>query len=213
MRLVSCLIIIILPAALFAGSRQLFSYKVQPGSQITISGSTNVSQFACFSGTTAPHDFFQVEFATGSEVLRFSNANFNIQVVSFDCGNRLMNRDMHQAMGVDKNPLVSIQIIEGIPLEHDQKTGSGTARLQLSITLNGVTRQAIMPVEYSGVYGSRVSVTGTKRLRMSYFGITPPTPALGLVNVRDEVAISMKLLLNINLISKTSSGQDYSFNP
>jgi len=120
----------------------------------------------------------------------------------FDCGNLLITRNMHNALGANDHPFITITIIEGTPILHNLQTGSGTAQVLISITLNGVTRQSPMQVEYEGLHTNQTLIVGSKKIRMTDFGITPPSPALGLVKVREEVIIELSLLVKTSLVSQ-----------
>jgi hypothetical protein len=178
----------------------MYSYSILQGSRISISGSSNVNQFTCYSPVASSREFLNIETRAGSNTLRFSDASHNIRVDLFDCGNRLITRNMHNALGAKDHPFITIRIIEGTPILHNQRTGSGTAQVLISITLNGVTRQSPMQVEYEGLNTNQTTILGTKKLRMTDFGITPPSPALGLVKVQDEVTIELSLLVKTSQV-------------
>lgn len=201
MKWIAFLLLILLSNAAHAGYRKVFGYSVMPESRITISGSTNVSQFACFSHSEAPTGSFLLE-ETGPQgrALRFHDAYLQISVSSFDCGHRVMNRDMHQSLGVNKFPYITIQIIEAINIHFNPKTSTGTARILVAITLNGKTQNTLMPVSYQMRDVHNIVVETSKKMRMTDFGVIPPTPALGLVKVNDEITIDLRLQVEAGLL-------------
>ncbi|HSV89082.1 MAG TPA: YceI family protein [Bacteroidales bacterium] len=195
-------LLLFFPFTLFGGSRQMFSYSIQPGSEITIAGKTNISQFVCWSSGETPTGSFLIEKKPGCNIIRFSDATLKIGIGTFDCGNRLMNRDMHQAMGSKDHPDIVIQIIEGVPISLNQPSNSGNANLFIAISLNGITRHSFMLVEYTELINNQLKVFGSKQLRMTDFGITPPSPAFGLAKVKDEVTIQMTFIIQTSLIGQ-----------
>jgi len=116
-----------------------------------------------------------------------------LKVVSFDCGHRIMNRDFHQALGGEKSPYIEIKLLEARPLTSTQRTQNGKIRIEISIKINGRVKNTDLVVEYSTSDHLSYSIVGSKNLKMSDFGIDPPSPALGLVKVRDQVTINFNL--------------------
>lgn len=201
MKWIAFLLLIFLSNAANAGYRKVFGYSVMPESRITISGTTNISQFACYSHSEAPTGSFLLE-ETGPQgrALRFHDADLQISVSSFDCGHRVKSRNMHQTLGVNKFPLINIQIIEAQNIHFNRRTSTGTARILVAITLNGNTQNVLMPVSYQMRDLHNIVVETSTKMRMTDFGVIPPTPVLGLVQVNDEITIDLRLQVEAGLL-------------
>lgn len=201
MKWIAFLLLVLLSHVAHGGHRKIFGYSVMPESRITISGSTNISQFACFSHSEVPTGSFLLE-ETGPQgrALRFHDAYLQISVSSFDCGHRIMNRDMHQSLGGNKFPYITIKILAATNINHNPKTSTGTARILVAITLNGKTQNSLMPISYQMSDINNIVVDASKKMRMSDFGVKPPSPALGLVKVNDEITIKLSLRLETDML-------------
>ena len=198
-------ILVILSPLAHASNRQVLGYTILPESRIAISGSTNVSRFACLSINESPAGSFILEETTPhGRSLRFRDADLTLSVSSFDCGHKVMNRDMHQAMGGKQFPYINIKIIEATNIHFNSETGCGTARVSVAITLNGKTRHSVMQIHYQSRNSNRFSFEASKKMRMSDFGVIPPSPALGLVRVNDEVTISLNLQVQTGMLGANS---------
>lgn len=195
------LFLVLLSNGAHADHRKVFGYSVMPESRITISGTTNISQFACLSLNEAPAGSFLLE-ETGpmGRSLRFHDAYLQIGVSSFDCGHRVMNRDMHRSLGGEKFPYITIKILEATNIHFNPRTSSGTARIGVAITLNGKTQKSTMLISFQKQDMGNIVVDASKEMRMSDFGVNPPTPALGLVKVNDEVTIKINLYVETGLL-------------
>lgn len=201
MKWIAFLFLALLSNGSHGANRKVFGYSVMPQSRITISGSSNINQFVCLSLNESPAGSFLLEESGPlGRSLRFYDADLQISVSSFDCGHRIMNRNMHESLGGEKFPYITIKIIEATNIHYNPKTSSGTARVAVVITLNGITRNSTMRISYQAQDINNIVVDVSKNMRMSDFGIDPPTPALGLVKVNDEVTINIDLHLETGLL-------------
>ncbi|HAJ98923.1 MAG TPA: hypothetical protein DCM62_02750 [Bacteroidales bacterium] len=201
MKWIILFVMLTIPFATHAGNRQVFGYSVRSGSQISISGSSNVSQFVCKTTKESPSGSFLLEdIGDRNRVLRFHDADLHLNVASFDCGNRIMNRNFQIAMGGDDSPYIYIRILRAESIRHNATTGNGTARVVVEITMNGQSRQSTMVVNYQSQDVNNIAVNTAKKMRMSDFGVDPPTPAFGLVRVNDEVTINLNLRIETGLL-------------
>ena len=196
------LLLLFLTLSGIAGSGNFYSYLVHERSKILLSGTTNVNSYECVSDSDIPRGYMMAEILPGSNAIYFSDATLGLQVVSFDCGHRVMNRDFHQALGGEKSPYIEIKLLEARPLASVQRQNSGKIRVEIAININGKTKNTDIIIEYKTADHFSYSISGTKELRMSYFGIDPPSPALGLVRVREKVTIHFDLLVETSLITQ-----------
>ena len=201
MKWIAFLLLALLSNGAHGGNRKVFGYSIMPESRIAISGSSNINQFACLSLNESPAGSFLLEESGPlGRSLRFYDADLQISVSSFDCGHRVMNRNMHESLGGEKFPYITIKILEATNIHYNPKTSRGTARIAVEITLNGKTQNSTMLIRYQAPDINNIVVDASKKMRMSDFGINPPSPALGLVKVNDEVTININLHLETGLL-------------
>jgi hypothetical protein len=202
MRFFAGLFLCLIPLFSVAESGFIYAYQVRANSWIALSGTTNVNSFTCTSSGDIPDGYLIADILPGSNAVFFSDASLNIKVSSFDCKNRIMSNDLHEAMGGSKHPIVSIRLKEIRPQQQVKSKGKGKLRAEFAITLNGVTRDADIIVDYHEHSPLNMLLSGSKDFLMSDFGIDPPSPAMGFVKVRDKVSISFHLLVETSLISQ-----------
>lgn len=190
-----------LPLPVFAASGNFFSYIINEKSRVTLSGTTNINTFECVSDSAIPGGYLVADLLPGSNAIFFSDATLPLKVNSFDCGNRLMNKDLHQALGGSLSPFIKITLKEVRPVTSVKRSNAGKIRAEVTITINGKTKHTDLVVDYRTNNNYSYTITGTKQLKMSDFGITPPSPAMGLVKVRDQVDIIFDLLVETALIT------------
>lgn len=188
--------------SVLAGSGNFYSYSVNERSRILLTGTTNVNSYECISDSEIPRGNMMADILPGSNAIYFSDALLGLEVTSFDCGNRLMNKDLHQALGGSKSPVIKINLLEARPVSSTQRPNSGKIRVEIAININGRTKNTDLLVDYHSNGNLSYTISGKKELKMSDFGIDPPSPALGLVRVRDQVVIHFDLLIETNLITQ-----------
>ncbi len=71
-------------------------------------------------------------------------------------------------------------------------TDPGSARLGLSITLNGITRSMSVPA-LTEADAERVNISGQLQLKQTDFGIEPFSILAGAIRVRDEVVVRFRI--------------------
>ena len=74
---------------------------------------------------------------------------------------------------------------------HVERTGGD--RLQVDVTLHGVTRRLLLPAAVE-VDGAQVVAHGSARLKQTDFGITPFAVGAGLLAVEDELEVNYRIV-------------------
>lgn len=201
MRLLLAFLIGILPLLAHPSSGNMYSYQVRENSWVSLSGATNINRFTCTSQGDIPRGFILADIIPGSNAIYFTDAQLGLKVASFDCQNRMMNRDLHEALGGTRSPYISIDLVEIRPHESVQRGDEGKVRASVAININGQKMHTDITVDF--LQGSTLDmvIAGSKKMKMSDFGIDPPSPAMGIVKVRDEVTIQFHLFIETSLIT------------
>ncbi len=195
-------LLMLLPLLAEAGTGGLYIYHVEEDSRVSIHGTTNFTTYACTSDSDASRGIIMADYDPGRHILEFSNASLELPVYSFDCGNRKMNRDFREALGGKTSPYIHIRVIETHVLEQPGGT-EDLLEVWVEILINGVSRHTYVQVSAEQPDHSRFHIRGSKTLRMSDFDIDPPSPALGLVRVSDELDIRFDLMIGASMISQS----------
>lgn len=191
-----------LPLAASSGSSNSYTYTIREESWVSLSGSSNVNTFECFSNSKHSGGDLVVNINSGTKEINFSNAQMNLNIKSFDCKNPILNKDLYKALGADDVPYISIELIEAIPTRQMQagQILTGTIRATIAITLNNKCKMVEIPIDWQRVGPTNFRFTGSKQMNMTDFDITPPSPAFGLIKVDNHISINFSMLVEANSI-------------
>ncbi|GAB5518686.1 MAG: hypothetical protein RhofKO_09370 [Rhodothermales bacterium] len=184
-RLLLCLVLLLptLPA-----SAQL-RLTLAPSSRMWIEGSSTVSRFTCTATTV------QGKGTVPNQIVRpvhdDTSGSVWVEVRAFDCGNGRMNADFYRALKADDAPLIvfTLDDVTGTALQGD------TARVEVrgQLALAGTTRQVAFEGQGRRTATGHLHFTGMLPLRMTDFGIKPPTALMGLIRAHDELIVHFDL--------------------
>jgi polyisoprenoid-binding protein YceI len=190
MRVLAAFAALILLATAPVFAQESVRAKVLPESSIQIHGTSTVNSFVCAS--TAIDGWAQLE---GSGRRADSSVNVVVPVRSFDCGKRKMNADMQAAMKAGSHPAIQFELSEAV-LVDGPASGNGDHRLLVDgrLRLAGSERAVSFFVSGRETTDGKMYVTGHAPLRMSDFGIDPPSALLGLVQANDRIEVHFNLV-------------------
>lgn len=176
------------------------SFQIMEQSELYLKGSSNVTPFTCQCTQSFPPLQYTMALNAQGAVASFRNTSLQLQTKKLDCGNRGMNRDMHQTLKADQHPNISIRLqevqFEGGKLpEHSQDLGSLWAKARIAVA--GVEKTAKLKVSAretgKGAYRFKSEFT----INMTDFGIEPPTALMGLIKVDNKVTIHLDLAVRL----------------
>jgi len=194
------ILLIFLPLTSFAANSSFYVYTVAQDSWISIEGTTNVNTFRCESPDQVTSGLLLADYDLEKEAVYFSDASLVLPVSSFDCGNRRMNRDFTEAMGGETHPDIEIKLLE--TMVRESPCGMSEYIIaHVDIFLNGKHKRVEVPVELSTSDQLSFHIHGKTTLKMSDFNIDPPSPAMGLIKVRDEMEVIFNLVVEVNMLS------------
>ncbi len=192
--------ITVYPEYSLAGNTGLFTYHIGQESIVSIHGTTNVNSFKCVSDGNIQGGYLVTDHFPGEQLILFSDAGLDLEIRSFDCRNRMMNKDFRQALGGEEYPFIKISLLE---TRIEKGVGGEEKRLiatvQVRIKEESVKKE--VAVELSKQGNMNFFAEGGAHLRMSDFGIEPPSPALGIIRVDDEIEVRFRLSVEANMIT------------
>ncbi len=120
-----------------------------------------------------------------------------IPVRSFQCDNRGMTRDMHETLKGDTYRIIAFQYnrLSNFTLLRSPPEGGLRMKLTLvgGLMLAGSAKTIRFDVTVIREGTDRFRIKGQADLKMSEFGITPPTALMDLIQVHDPVSIDLNL--------------------
>lgn len=209
--------VLVLAASSPGASETLFT----PGaaSRLILDGSSNVTDWRC-SGTTLDAELtvaapigkinavmdriedgnigvWMHDPAAG----RFPAPKFRLRVPvsSLRCGNPMMERDMSRALKADVYPSIEFQLtgLRG-GVHHDIDRNTYSARIAGELVLAGSRREVELDIVASRTAPNRFRIRAELPLRMTDFGITPPTALFGMVKARNELVVRFDMTLQVS---------------
>jgi polyisoprenoid-binding protein YceI len=169
---------------------------LQPGAELAIDGTSTVRDFTCKALevkarlTPGATGSLEPERLTGA----LSGVRLEIPVARLDCANGTMNEHMFNALLVRQHPTIHFQM-SGYEVGTPRNDGQVPLRIRGQLTMAGTTRPVELWASATLTEDGDLRVWGRYPLRMTDWGVRPPTLMLGSLKVGDAVVIRFDLEL------------------
>ncbi|HZI04149.1 MAG TPA: YceI family protein, partial [Archangium sp.] len=167
-----------------------------PGGELAIDGKSTVRDFTCKSkGMDArftPGESggeLTLEQLTGA----LREVQLEIPIRKLDCANGTMNEHMHGALLMAQHPIIRFRM-SGYEAGA-AKDGQVPLRIRGELTMAGVTRPIDLVARATSASEGKLRVQGQYPLRMTDWGVRPPTLMLGTLKVGDSVVVRFDFAL------------------
>jgi polyisoprenoid-binding protein YceI len=166
-----------------------------PESRVWINGSSTVRSFECKAGA------LDVQIATtATDAVRATIAGekaigaveVKIPAEQLECGNGTMNDHMRKALKAKDNPTIAFRMTS---YELAKTADGAKATLTGTLSLGGTERPITVAADAKAIDGETLRVAGTHEIRMTEYGLKPPTLMLGTLKVGEKVKVSFDLVL------------------
>lgn len=179
-----------------------FSYRIHPDSTIRLLGQTNLNQFSC----SCLHQFGQLTLKVrfpyqGAHHSHFRDSFLRIPIRQLDCGNPLINLNLQKSLNARQHPDIIIEFLEAMWNEPDEPweyEGVVEVKACTRVSINGHSNDYWLEITAKRNSPSEYWLNGAKTIRMTDFGVEPPSAMMGLIKVDDEIGIllNLKILLS-----------------
>ncbi len=125
-------------------------------------------------------------------------AKTSITVRSLKSHATAMDNVCQDAMDAKQFPRIEYQLTKLALKKTEHKVGAPWEFMSLGeLAIHGVTNKVIMPVTLERLDDARLRVKGAVPLKMTTFGVKPPSPAIGLgaIKTGDDVKLSFEWLV------------------
>ena len=119
-----------------------------------------------------------------------AKAVLTIPVTSLKSQHAKMDKLMAQALQAKVHPRIRYELIDATPKSATETKFVLATRGKLTIA--GVTRDVVMDVEGAAGTEGRYTLTGKLPIRMTDFGIKPPTAMLNTIKTGDDVQVTFR---------------------
>lgn len=170
----------------------------KPESTISIHGSSNVNSF----------DFVQKDAFIAPNIKILYNKNVQglltnivylpVKVSKFTCSNHKMLSDFLEILNADKHPIMGISLykINIITKKENYDKIIYSGNVDVSIALSGITSLYTIPFDAISESG-KIIIIGEKILKFTDFNLNPPVKFMGMVKVKNELHVQLKIVLQI----------------
>jgi len=167
---------------------------LQPQSRLWIDGTSTIRSFTCKAGEV--NAVVEVNGAnvipsllTGEKGVKA--VEVTVPAEKMDCGNGKMNDHMRNALKVSDNPTITFSLTNyDVAKNADGISGTINGTLDLGGVKKPISLQATgAPV------GDMLHVSGVYELRMTDYGLKPPSLMFGRIKVGETVKVGFDLLL------------------
>jgi polyisoprenoid-binding protein YceI len=194
-------------AATTAGAQSASAIRLRllPGTELSISGTSNVHDFHC--KTNKINAYIDVDPGYTKDLTKVArpivSVKVNIAVKSLSCGNRKMDENMYATLKADQNQLIRYTLSG-----YDILNGSATAfaaKTNGTLTILGKDKTVAMKVDATRLTEGKATAEGEETLLMSDFGIKPPSFMFGTMKVGNEVKVKFNLTVGPELIAQLTA--------
>ena len=189
---------IALTATLQLHAADAASYISQPGSKMRIEGTSTIHDWHAESKLIGgrfecPADFPVTEPAKAKVGKVDFSAATMIMANSFSCSSgSAMDKVMRGAMKADQHRFIRYTLKEATVKE--AKADSVLLSTKGDLSVSGITKSVSMDVTMKPAGADKLTFSGTTKVKMTDFGIQPPSPAvsLGLIKTADDVTLKFE---------------------
>jgi polyisoprenoid-binding protein YceI len=180
-----------LPVVAWTPAQELLT--LQPESRLWVDGTSSIKSFSCKAGEVnavvdaAPNGIAQI--VTGEKGVRA--VRVTVPAEKLECGNGTMNEHMRKAIKLDEHKTIEFKLA-GYDVSRSPDGVTGT--LNGTLELGGVQKQIAIPAVGKSE-GTALRVTGSYPLKMTEYGLKPPTLMFGRIKVGETVTVKFDLLL------------------
>lgn len=162
------------------------TYKVAPGSQIKVSGTSNLHDWTMQASSFSAEGDLIVKNGQLEDV---ASLNFALPVTNLKSKEDLMNTRAYKALNAEKFNRITFKLTEASILPQQKIKASG------NLTISGVTKQISLVTSYVLNADESIVIKGTKAVKMSDHNIKAPVFMMGALKTGDEVMVDILLKL------------------
>jgi len=126
---------------------------------------------------------------TDEKVSEILNVSFSTPVKKLSSDKWIMDKNAHEALEEDDHP----KIIFSLKADDDIKLQGKNVTIPGNLTIAGKSREVSVLCTYNIISPRQLKVTGNADLKMSDFGIDPPTAMLGTLKTDDDITVEFEM--------------------
>lgn len=166
-------------------------YKVDSKSTLTIEGTSNVHEWIANVNKVTGNANFSF---SDDGMIKINNCEINVDAKSIkSTKGSIMDGKIYKALNTDAHATITFKMKS---LGAVSKTSNGfNANVYGYLTIAGVTKVISLDIVAKEVSDGSYEISGSEKLKMTTFGIDPPTAMMGAMTTGDEVTINFRTVL------------------
>jgi polyisoprenoid-binding protein YceI len=189
-----------------ASAQQTTKVSVSPESRLWVEGTSTLHDWTCRTQTLDATIEFEAKAAEQlgtAPPAALRRVQVKVPVKSLKCGHGGMDNNLYKALNADATPEISyiMASFEPAPGENDASFGLKTVG---TLTIVGTERRIAMDITATRLSDGSVKAVGAVPIKMSDFGIKPPTAMFGRIKTGDDVKVKFELTVSARAIAAAS---------
>jgi polyisoprenoid-binding protein YceI len=198
----------LMPVATKAVAQETARVVVEPESRLWIEGTSNLHGWSCKAEKLdAQIDLDAAAAAAPSTAApkALKRVQVKVPVRSLKCGHGAMDDNLYKALNADAAPDISYILATFEPT--GETKDAYTLHTTGSLTIAGKENKIGMDVEATRLADGTVKAKGVVPVKMTDYGIKPPTAIFGRLKTGDEVKVNFELVIGGKAIATALAGQ------
>lgn len=176
---------------------------LRDGSRLWLEGDSNVHSWKCDATAFTPE--LRIDRPTPDEApTRVDRATLDVAVARIDCGHGKMNDNLRKALKAGDYPNITFVVTDADFHDTGEK-GQIELLAKGHLYVAGEGRDLQLQVSGTDTGDGALRIRGRVSIRMTDFGIRPPTAMLGMLKTKDEVLIAFDLLADYRPLEAATS--------
>ena len=176
-------------APLLGNGQSQLTPVILESTELTISGNTNVNSFTCKLVKSNLNDTLKYVSNLTDETKLFNGLVFKFNVSDFVCDHNVMTKDFKVLLKENDFPYIIMNINEVVVQKTSNQAESHPLDAHIILYIAGQSKREYIESARIEQSDKLLDLTGSHKVLMSDFEITPPTKLFGTVRTEDAIKI------------------------
>ena len=190
-----------------AQSASAIRLRLDPGSEVTIEGTSSMHAFHC--KTNKIMAYVDVDPGYTKDLTKVArpivSVKVNIVVRTLSCGNGQMDKNMYSTLDADKNPIIKYTMSGYDILDGSAKPTAFVAKTTGTLVISGQEKVISMKINAERLSDGKATAEGEQDVLMTDFGIKPPSFMFGTLKVGNEIKVKFNLKAGPQLLAQLAA--------
>jgi polyisoprenoid-binding protein YceI len=190
-----------------AQSANAIRLRLDPASEVTVEGTSSLHAWHC--KTSKLNAYVDVDPGYTKDLTKVARpiaaVKVNIVVKTLTCGNGQMDRNLYSTLKADENELIKYTLSGYDILDGSASPSAFAAKTTGTLAIAGQEKPIAMKISAERLSDGKAIAKGEQTLRMSDFGINPPSFMFGTLKVGDEITVKFNLKAGPELLAQLAA--------